>query len=290
MSLRINSSNVAALLGRHAYASQSDALLAAWKASDRESYIAAHHRLGVETPEERKQRIRDYYPALDILAQTSKPSRLSTNSLLNRDDIWGTPRFLDEDATDTRGRRHVSRMEAINVAMETANTGHGIDREHRVLLHANDILGRHFQACDTLYAKSLGTTGSGRPVVLQGRVDAIETGTPPVVLEIKTRARGLKMSVPEYERIQVDAYIYLTDASYAFLVEAYYPSKRPETVPDINVSRVDRSEERLERLVAGTLRTGRVVEHLLDDTQFQDTFIRSTSRDKLVAEWMEAGH
>lgn len=282
--LRLNSSVIAGLMGRHAYVSQSDALLTSWKSSDRESYISAHHRLGTETPEERKQRIRDIYPDLDSFARTTKPSHLSMSSLLSRDDLWGVSRFVDDMPS---GRSMVTKRDAVRVAIETANTTHGIDRERKILGHVNDILGNSFKECDTLYSRCIGRTLSGREVYLQGRVDAVSNQTPPALLEIKTRARGLKMAVPEYERIQVEAYIYLTRASQAFHVEAYYPSKRPDSLPDMNVSVIDRDEERLESMISRALRSARVVEHLIDDLAFQERFIRSTSRDALVKDWLD---
>lgn len=267
--IRVNSSTIAAMLGRHPYTNRRDAILAVWKASDRDSYDGAHARCEIETPEQRKQRIRDYYPHLDAIARTTKPSLLSTKGFMDRDDVWKTgtgPQFLPDSS-----RHVVTKADALDLARETSYTGHGMAKERVVLDTVNTILGTAFTEVEDTLTREIGVIpGSDRRVILQGRPDAVARD---MVLEIKTRARALFMRTKEYERIQVECYLYLTGASTGYLAEAYFPSQS-STDPDINISRIDRDDTYLTSLVEDITRHVHAIDRLMGSQRTQDTFLR----------------
>lgn len=288
-SLRVNCSALAGLVGRTSFATPSDSVLTVWKSSDPQGYAEAHRRCGVETPEQRKRRIREYYPGMDAIARTTKPSLLSTSRLLDAESEWrGTSRFLpDGDLGDRgdRGDRGISSQapsaeEALRLAKETAYTQHGIDRESSVLRTVDRVLDRGFEPVDALFSTEVGRTRSGTPVVLQGRVDAM-SGDGTTVLEIKTRARGLFMTLKEYERVQISAYMYLTGARDAVLAEAYF-SSRAAPDPDVNIVPVPRDDAYIDDLIRETVDRAEAVDRLVRDRAFQDAFVRSSRRDGLI--------
>lgn len=280
--IRLNSSALAALVGRNPYVSRADAVLTAWRSSDRESYLEAHTRLGLETPEQRKDRIRAMYPEIDTIARTTKPSLLS--SALPKGSM-----FLDDPAYPTQGYATktppITYRDVMETARETAYTQHGIDRETIVLDAVNRVMGTQFEADDTLWTREIGTTRMGTPVTIQGRVDAIDA-TSKTILEIKTRARGLFMRLKDYERVQIESYLFLTGYTTAFLAEAFFPS-RQSTEPDLNINRVDRDDDSIQALVDETMSMAEAVDRVVNDPHAQDLFLQSQHRGTMVSHWID---
>lgn len=279
--IRLNSSALAALVGRNPYQTRSDAVLTAWRSSDRDSYLEAHTRLGLETPEQRKDRIRTMYPEIDAIARTTKPSLLS--SALPKGSM-----FLDDSAYPAKGYATsvapITYRDVMETARETAYTQHGIDRETRVLDAVNQVMGTQFEADDRLWTREIGTTKRGTPVTIQGRIDAVDPGTR-TILEIKTRARGLFMRLKDYERVQIESYLFLTGSTTAFLAEAYFPS-RHATDPDLNINRVDRDDDAIQALVDATMTMAEAVDRVINDPQAQNHFLQSQHRGTLVSQWI----
>jgi hypothetical protein len=282
-SLRINSSSIAALAGKNPYVSIADAVLTVWKSSDKNSYAAAHERCCLETPEQRKQRIKDAYPAIDAIARTTKPSLLASSlaAFSFLDDPQVTK--YSTTATPSTTTPPISKKEIMDTARETAYTEHGITRESIVLDRVNTVMGTHFKEDDTLWTQSIGSTPSGRDVIVQGRIDAIDV---PHILEIKTRARGLFMHLKEYEKLQIESYMLLTHTDTAFLAEAYFPS-RQSTDPDLNIIRVDRNDESIRDWVNHILDAVQVVDRLVSDEDAQDMFLKSKHRNAILKHWMD---
>jgi len=273
--IRLNSSAIAALIGRNPYASTSDAILTAWKSTDRDSYARAHTENGVETPEARKRRVEMAYPDIASVGRTTKPSLLQSTLR-----AMSTSMFLPDDIPSPAGSP-ITRREAMDLARETANTTHGIDRESVVLDRVNEILGTSFAPCDQVWSREIGRLPSGRPVVVQGRVDGLD---PSRVLEIKTRARRLFLSMKEYERIQIDTYLFLTERTEAILAEAYFPSRAAEE-PDLNMIPVTRDEDRIAEMLEDAIRTSRALDTIMQCPDAQRAFLTTRHREALVAEW-----
>jgi len=187
--------------------------------------------------------------------------------------------FLSDDTTHTG--TPITRREAMDLATETANTMHGIDRESVVLSRVNDILGASFAPCDQVYSKEIGTMPSGRTVVVQGRVDGLDSTR---VLEIKTRARRLFLSMKDYERIQIDTYLYLTERTDAILAEAYFPSRVAEE-PDLNIIPISRDEDRINEVLEDAMRASRALDRIMDCPDAQRAFLITRHREALVTEW-----
>ena len=284
--LRINSSNIAALAGKNPYVPVAEAVLTVWKSSDRDSYIKAHERCRLETPEQRKQRIKEAYPAIDAIARTTKPSALASS--LASFSFLDDPQVTKYSTTTTPATPPITKREIMDTARETAYTGHGIDRESVVLDRVNTVMGTYFKEDDTLWKQSIGITPSGRDVIVQGRIDAKDTTTdPPVLLEIKTRARGLFMHLKEYEKIQIESYLFLTHTTTAYLAEAYFPS-RHSIDPDLNIIRVVRDDESIQGWVHQILETVQAVEYIVSNEDAQDIFLKSKHRNTILKHWMDA--
>lgn len=279
--IRLNSSALAALVGRNPYVSRADAVLTAWRSSDKDSYLEAHTRLGLETPEQRKDRIRTMYPEIDAIARTTKPSLLS--SALPKGSM-----FLDDPAYPSKGYATktppITYRDVMDTARETAYTQHGIDRETVVMDAVNQVMGTQFEADDRLWTREIGATRLGTPVTIQGRIDAIDPQSHHI-LEIKTRARGLFMRLKDYERVQIESYLFLTGYATAFLAEAYFPS-RHATDPDLNINRVDRDDDAIRALVDATLTMAEAVDRVLNDPQSQAQFLESQHRGTVVSHWI----
>ena len=275
--IRLNSSALAALIGRHPYTSRSDAVLAAWKSTDRDAYHAAHRDTGIETPEDRRRRVQEAYPEITAISHSTKPSLLHTA-------LRGisTSMFLDDDIPPDR---KITRKEAMDVARETAYTRHGTDRESVVLDRVNGVLESEFRMDDRLWTRDIGCVASGRRVVIQGRVDAIEGDDPDRLLEIKTRARGLFMQLKEYERVQIETYLLLTGAPRAILAEAYFPS-RYASDPDLNLIRIDRDDERIKEIVTDAIHASEVLDRVVSCPRAQRVFLTSRHRDQVVDRWI----
>lgn len=282
--LRVNSSIVAALAGKNPYVPVAEAVLTVWKSSDRESYLAAHERCHLETPEQRKQRIKDTFPAIDAIARTTKPSALASR-LAFLDDPQVTT--YSTTATPPPTTPPITTRDIMETARETAYTTHGIDRESVVLDRVNTVMGTKFKEDDTLWTQSIGVTPSGRDVIVQGRIDAKDTTVdPPVLLEIKTRARGLFMQLKEYEKIQIESYMFITRTTTAYLAEAYFPSRHSKD-PDLNIIRVDRDETSTIDWVQRTLDAIHAVDYLVSNTDAQDMFLKSKHRNTIVKHWID---
>jgi hypothetical protein len=221
------------------------------------------------------------YPEIDAIARTTKPSLLS--SALPKGSM-----FLDDPAYPSKGYATktppITYRDVMDTARETAYTQHGIDRETVVMDAVNQVMGTQFEADDRLWTREIGATRLGTPVTIQGRIDAIDPQSHHI-LEIKTRARGLFMRLKDYERVQIESYLFLTGYATAFLAEAYFPS-RHATDPDLNINRVDRDDDAIRALVDATLTMAEAVDRVLNDPQSQAQFLESQHRGTVVSHWI----
>ena len=260
----INASNLAALIGRHPYTKRLDAFMSAWKSTDRASYYAAHRRNETLTIEEERRRIRD--------ASKFLQDDPSTDTLLKSLRTPSAARTFSSMSTD---------VETSKIAEETrrlAYTRHGEEKEALIIQRVREVLPHHdFVRHDTMLRSCLGHTSDGRPIVLQGKIDALSKDGR-VVLECKTRVHKLFMDLRDYEALQVRAYLELQpDATKAILAEAVF---NVGPVPTINLIFVERSETANEwRTLAVAM--GEVLDRVLCDTALQDTVVR-TKNDRVL--------
>ena len=260
----VNASNLAALIGRHPYTKRLDAFMTAWKSTDKTSYLAAHKRNHTLTVEQERRRIRE--------ASKFLQDDPSTDTLLKSLRAPNNARTFSSMASD---------VHASTIAEETrrlAYTRHGEEKEELIVDRVRKVLPEYdFVRHESMLRTCIGYTPNGRPVVLQGKIDGLSAGGD-VVLECKTRVHKLFMSIRDYERIQVEAYLQLRpSASKALLVEAVF---NVGPVPTINLMFVERSETANEWLPLAVA-MGEVIERVLDDPVLQDAIV-STKNETII--------
>lgn len=109
--------------------------------------------------------------------------------------------------------------EARESVVRQVNTMRGTQNEHKgIALYENakrvKLHGKNTQ----FYKKRIGETSAGTKVYVGGRVDGL---TDDQVIEVKSRRHRLFSTLPLYEKVQVQAYMFLTDKPVAEVVQKY---------------------------------------------------------------------
>lgn len=248
MKIRLNASNLAALLGKNPYVSRADAFLSAWRSTDRRGYEDAHARNSIQSIEDRRR---------EIAALPAVSTVVDASALAVRRDFS----TLTNEERDEARRLVYTRL--------------GDERERSVLATLNTLFPEaRYAECDTFFSKTVGRH-AGHEIVLQGKIDA-RSADGQVVVECKTRMHRLALKVREYERLQVLAYLELTGARSALLVEAHFPPGAAR--PDINVDTIRPDSAWLDH----ALLAGRAVARLVDDPAMQDEFMLSAAKTDVI--------
>ena len=262
--VRLNASNVAALVNKNPYTKRSDAVLAAWRSSDKTSYERAHERNDTETIEDRRRAIQEATPFIVS-------------------NLTG-PRASVMDVVESGGLKELKKQELHTDAADEARrlmfTKYGEARERSIIDRVRDILPDYdFQTHGGMFRKRIGQTSSGRDIVLQGKIDGISQDGQ-TILEAKTRMHRLFLQLREYEHIQTRCYLEMVPSSTkALLVEAHFASQ----TPDINVISVTKEDPGLPfDFMKSLLIIGEAIGRLMDDESVQDEFIRSRHRDQIL--------
>lgn len=268
--VRLNASNVAALVNKNPYTKRSDAVLAAWRSSDKKSYERAHERNQTETIEDRRRAIQEATPFIVS-------------------NLTG-PRASVMDVVDSGGLKELQKQELHTDAADEARrlmfTKYGEARERSIIDRVREILPEYdFQTNGCMFRKRIGQTSSGRDIILQGKIDGMSKDGE-TILEAKTRMHRLFLQLREYEHIQTRCYLELIPtATKALLVEAHFASK----TPDINVMSVARDDPALSFDFIQSLELiGEAIGCLMDDESLQDEFIRATHRDHCLKRIMQS--
>lgn len=109
--------------------------------------------------------------------------------------------------------------EARESVVREVNTRRGIKNEHRGIASYEKT--KRVKLSDKnskFYKKSIGETSLGTSVYVGGRVDGL---TPDKVIEVKCRRNRIFTSLPIYEKVQAQAYLFLTDKPVAEVVQKY---------------------------------------------------------------------
>lgn len=263
--IRLNASNVAALINKNPYVKRSDAILTAWRSSDKTSYEQAHARNETQTVEDRRREIQEATPFI-----VSNLTGRNTSVM---------------DVVDSGGIRELQRQnlhtDAADEARRLMFTKYGEARERSIIDRVRDILPEYdFQTNGKMYRKTIGKTRSGRDIVLQGKIDGLSRdGT--TILEAKTRMHRLFLKLREYEHVQTRCYLELIpEATKALLVEAHFET----STPNVNIIEISETDPPLD--VGDFLLTlqfaGELIGHILDDTSIQDGFIQSKQKEQYI--------
>tara|TARA_Y100000992_G_C21218303_1_gene469084 strand:- start:592 stop:1122 length:531 start_codon:yes stop_codon:yes gene_type:complete len=114
---------------------------------------------------------------------------------------------------------------------------------------------RLYSRNDTLYKKCV-SRAHGRDIILVGRTDGSDGSR---VIEVKERRNRLFKKVVSYERVQVLAYMYLTDTTSALLKERYDEDSREYNI-DFDSSLWASCVSKLTRFVSSQLEASRIEE------------------------------
>ena len=264
--IRLNASNVAALVGKNPYTKRSDAILAAWRSSDKRSYDKAHERNDTQTLEDIRREIQETTPFI-----VSNLTGTNTSVM----DV------VESGGITTLKRQHLH-VDAADEARRLMFTRYGEARERSIIDRVRDVLPEYdFHHDGTMYRKTLGTTASGRDIILQGKIDGLSADSQ-TILEAKTRMHRLFLKLREYEHIQTRCYLDLVPtATKVLLVEAHFAAN----TPDINIMTVTAHDPPLKfDLTACLLTVGEVLGKLMDDERIQDAFIQSQYREGFLKE------
>ena len=109
--------------------------------------------------------------------------------------------------------------EAKESVVREVNTRRGIKNEHRGI--ASYEKSKRVKLSDKnskFHIKRIGETTLGTPVSVGGRVDGL---TPDKVVEVKCRRNHFFNTLPIYEKVQIQAYLFLTSRRVAEVVQKY---------------------------------------------------------------------
>lgn len=201
-------SEIAAIAGRHPYKPRREALLGLLKRSAPEIYAERNFESTDDVAEKILEKSQDLQKHLEnVKASIADPTDVSSA-------LKAAKELVPTNVSPTEARVVAEKIRS------TVFTSLGTNCESNVYAKLSGLIGTDVQKTDKLLKKQLGVLPkSGIAVWVCGRLDAL--GVDGRVIEIKNRVRRLFGQVPEYERIQVLTYLFLTDAKEAVLVEAF---------------------------------------------------------------------
>lgn len=275
----VYASQLAACIGAHRHKKPHEALEAMWQRIDPAGFRAAMARNGVISAEEAARAAIEANTHVRDLVEAASEARDTSVEVARHYEV--ASRSL---ASLVEGEE----LEAIgDILRQAAYTAYGTARESRVLQRVRD-LGVACHEDPAFHKKAEGTLALPHgdcPWYIGGRVDAVSDDRT-LVIEIKNRVNRLFCRVPEYERVQVQAYMHLLDIDRAMLVECLTtPPAEPDRDPGmhLHVTHIPRDREYWDAEVAPRLRT--FVEFLarvLHDTALQDKYMRSARKSAMI--------
>lgn len=267
--LSVPAGMVAACVGMNKHKPPSEALEAMWRRARPLSHRQALDRAGASTEDER---------LMGLMARDDRVREVLDRSLL--------PDSQASDQVSRAASTSCAAVEALGLALDDRAlvegavrrnmfTGYGIRYEAAVLQHLEDMWGIPAVLDSSTHRKALGTVkfeGEDTPWHLVGRVDALSPDGQ-TVIEVKNRVHRLFQCAPLYERVQLQAYLFLLDAPRGMLVECLRTGEPPEVTS--NVIRLDRDRAFWDKRVAPRLaQFVAFFAELLDSPDLQDEFFR----------------
>lgn len=276
----VYASQLAACIGAHRHKKPHEALEAMWQRIDPAGFRGAMARNGVTSAEEAARAAIEANAHLRDLVEAASRAPDTSAEVADRYERASRSLASLAEGQDLEANDGILRHEAY--------TAYGTAREARVMERVRDM-GIACREDPKFHKKAEGQLplpGGGEcPWYIGGRVDAVSDDRT-LVIEIKNRVNRLFYRVPEYERVQVQAYMHLLDIDRAMLVECLtLPPGEPDREPDmhLHVTHIPRDRPYWERDVAPRLRA--FVEFLavaLHDTGVQDRYMRSKRRSAMI--------
>lgn len=259
--LHVHASTLAGLLGRHPYCKRHESFDTLWNRIDPRSFAEAHVRNFLMTPDQQKDRLASRIPEV---AQAMTLQDIGAVATLT------TPLVNDTVLTKEEKR------DALASIQRSVYTNYGIARELETLETVRRITKLDLVDGNTSYYKARIGSLKTLDIFVGGKIDAIsKDGT--VVIEIKNRIKKLFMKVPEYENIQVQAYLALfPKATHALLVESL------NSVPSINIMHVERDTSFWTLLCRETCSTLSLLLQMVEDHSLQDAYLTSKQRSAFL--------
>lgn len=281
--LCVYASQVAACIGAHRHQKVTDAVELMWRRLDEPGFLAALERHGVKTEEQVAHDLMGAHPAIRQLVATSLTASCDTSGQVAQ-RYEAAARDLDGQGLSTADRKVVD-----SVVRHNLYTAYGNDQESNALAYVRQVLGIRCREDPTFYKRQQGVCagpdGGEIPWYVGGKVDAVDEGRQ-LVIELKNRVNRLFYRVPEYERVQVQAYMQLLDVDRALLVECLKPPPEPDRAPEFvaNVTPIQRDRQFWEQSVVPKLQAFLdFVVRLVHDPALQDAYLKSSRRAAFVA-------
>ncbi|CAN0406502.1 unnamed protein product [Pylaiella littoralis] len=214
MALILYASELAACVGMNKYKSVEDAKQSAWRRWDPPSFRLAseHNPLAQKSPEEVRRRIEPVDEARHKLVGSREIAETLNKSLTADSSTADVKRVIENVRVKDVKEARESVVHVVNCKRGMQNEHKGIasyENSKRVKLH-----GKNTQ----FYKKCIGETSAGTKVYVGGRADGV---THDKVVEIKCRRNRLLSTLPIYEQVQAQAYLFLTNKPVVEVVQKY---------------------------------------------------------------------
>ncbi|CAM9692586.1 unnamed protein product, partial [Ectocarpus sp. 12 AP-2014] len=212
MTLILYASELAACVGMNQYKSVEDATMAVWRRWDADSFQESSklYPLAHKSPEEIFSSIGPSVHKLVSTAVSSKTENEATRIV---------EAAMNEKANAVSDEAAREILEARESVVREVNCGRGSQNEHRGIASYESAKRVKLRGTNTkFFKKSIGVSDSGTNVYVGGRVDGL---THDRVVEIKCRRNRLFTTLPLYEKVQVQAYLFLTDKPVAEVLQKY---------------------------------------------------------------------
>ena len=264
--MHLHASALAGFVGRHPYCKRFESFEKLWNRVDPVSFARAHARNSLNTPEEKHRALTLKTPALGEAASSRAVDRPV-------DAVAALTTHVHADESLTADEKR----EACREIQSSLFTTFGTEQEESALESVRRVTGLDIISGDDVYYKvPLDTTGS---VVLGGKIDGL-TRDGMQVIEIKNRVRRLFFTAPEYERIQVLAYLALLPKStHALLVETL---RTPDEPVALNIIRVPRDDQLWGTVCEEARDMVKVLRRMLVDDDLQNRYLASKQRSAFL--------
>lgn len=260
MKVCLYASELAACVAKHKYVKQCDAFETVWKRVSPETYLDAMRRNYKKSDEERVSQLAESVPEVREALQAAATTATIAAPL---PELPASLHDADKHLVGKFFRKEV-------------NTRHGILQEMPVLELVKSKYGIDVRQESRFFVTSLADD-----VSVGGRVDGLSVDGK-IVVEVKNRVNRLFLAPPEYERIQLQAYLHLVpDARYALLVESLH---RPGTHRLTNVMKEYKDSDYWGNEIAPrAVAFVRFLQRIIDSQEEQNAYLTNAQRSRYIS-------
>jgi hypothetical protein len=232
----IHASAFAAFLGKHPYTKHHEAFEKVWHRASPLTFAAALARHGKCTAQQELERLKTTRPEISRSLETAaRVGTLATETTA----VTDATTMLAADVDSLGLSTHEAALVKDEIRKELF-THYGTTKEESVIEIVRREMDMDVREDTALHAATF-TTPGGTTWKLVGRIDGI-TVDGSTIIEVKNRMRRLFMTLPEYERIQVESYLRLIgSADRALVIESF--RGREEHTTTLNIIPVDRGDD-----------------------------------------------